>query len=106
MQATMQKKMTKIILNTIKVLVTIGGIVYIFKKVPFSEAIGNWTQATWPWLAIILFLTVILMAIQANRWRGLLLDDGKKIKFRTFYAYIALGYFFNNLLICNSLDIA
>ena len=98
MQATMQKKMTKIILNTIKVLVTIGGIVYIFKKVPFSEAIGNWTQATWPWLAIILFLTVILMAIQANRWRGLLLDDGKKIKFRTFYAYIALGYFFNNLL--------
>ena len=38
------------------------------------------------------------MCIQANRWRGLLLDDGKKIKFRTFYAYIALGYFFNNLL--------
>jgi uncharacterized protein (TIRG00374 family) len=38
------------------------------------------------------------MVIQANRWRGLLLDEGKKIKFRTFYAYIALGYFFNNLL--------
>ena len=38
------------------------------------------------------------MGIQANRWRGLLLEDGKKVKFRTFYAYIALGYFFNNLL--------
>jgi uncharacterized protein (TIRG00374 family) len=38
------------------------------------------------------------MFIQANRWRGLLLEEGRKIKFRTFYAYIALGYFFNNLL--------
>ena len=28
----------------------------------------------------------------------LALEEGKKIKFRTFYAYIALGYFFNNLL--------
>ena len=98
MQARKEKKWTKVVVSTIKIAVTLGGIVYIFKKVPFFEAIGNWTQATWPWLAVILFLTVILMAIQANRWRGLLLDDGKKIKFHTFYAYIALGYFFNNLL--------
>lgn len=90
--------MTKIILNTIKVLVTVGGIVYIFHKIPFFDAISNWNKSALPWLAVILFLTVILMAIQANRWRGLLLDDGKKVKFRTFYAYIALGYFFNNLL--------
>jgi len=94
----MQKTMTKIILNTIKVLVTVGGIVYIFHKIPFFDAISNWNKSALPWLAVILFLTVILMAIQANRWRGLLLDDGKKVKFRTFYAYIALGYFFNNLL--------
>ena len=98
MQAAMQKTMTKIILNTIKVLVTVGGIVYIFHKIPFFDAISNWNKSALPWLAVILFLTVILMAIQANRWRGLLLDDGKKVKFRTFYAYIALGYFFNNLL--------
>lgn len=38
------------------------------------------------------------MIIQANRWRGLLLDKGKEVPFKTFYAYIALGYFFNNLL--------
>lgn len=98
MQAAMQKTMTKIILNTIKVLVTVGGIVYIFHKIPFFDAISNWNKSALPWLAVILFLTVILMAIQANRWRGLLLDEGKKVKFRTFYAYIALGYFFNNLL--------
>ena len=69
MQAAMQKTMTKIILNTIKVLVTVGGIVYIFHKIPFFDAISNWNKSALPWLAVILFLTVILMAIQANRWR-------------------------------------
>ena len=55
MQARKQKKWTKGVVSTIKFAVTLGGIVYIFQKVPFFEAIGNWTQATWPWLAVILF---------------------------------------------------
>lgn len=98
MQAPKSKNWTKKAFTAIKIAVTVGGIAYIFNKIPFSEALSNWGESTLPWLLFILFLTVILMAIQANRWRGLLLEDGKKIKFRTFYAYIALGYFFNNLL--------
>ena len=98
MQPQKQKKKTKWLFSVIKIIVTGGGIAYILKKIPFFDAISNWNESTLPWLLLILFLTVILMAIQANRWRGLLLDEGKKVKFRTFYAYIALGYFFNNLL--------
>jgi uncharacterized protein (TIRG00374 family) len=98
MQPDNRKKMTKMLFTAIKVIVTVGGLAYILNKIPFFDAISNWKPSALPWLLFILFLTVVLMAIQANRWRGLLLEDGKKVKFRTFYAYIALGYFFNNLL--------
>ena len=97
MQPDNRKKMTKMLFTAIKVIVTVGGLAYILNKIPFFDAISNWKPSALPWLLFILFLTVVLMAIQANRWRGLLLEDGKKVKFRTFYAYIALGYFFNNL---------
>ena len=88
----------KILLNLLKVTVSVGGLAYIFWKVPFTDVCNHWTTQALPWIGVILFCTLFSMAIQANRWRGLLLDEGKKIKFRTFYAYIALGYFFNNLL--------
>lgn len=90
--------LTKMVLKVVKILITVFGITYILHKVPIGAALSNWTANTLPWLAVILFLTIILMAIQANRWRGLLLDKGKEVPFKTFYAYIALGYFFNNLL--------
>ena len=88
----------KILSNLLKVAISVGGLAYIFWKVPFAEVCGHWTAQALPWILLILFCTVFSMAIQANRWRGLLLEEGKKIKFRTFYVYIALGYFFNNLL--------
>ena len=88
----------KILSNLLKVAISVGGLAYIFWKVPFAEVCGHWTAQALPWILLILFCTVCSMAIQANRWRSLLLEEGKKIKFRTFYASIALGYFFNNLL--------
>lgn len=84
--------------TAIKVVITFAGLAYVFNKVPLGNALAQWTWASLPWLLLIFALTVVLMAIQANRWRGLLLDEGKKISFKTFYSYIALGYFFNNLL--------
>ena len=93
-----QGKAKKILLNVLKFVVSFGGLAYIFWKVPFAEVATHWTATALPWIGLILACTIFSMAIQANRWRGLLLDEGKKIKFRTFYAYIALGYFFNNLL--------
>lgn len=95
----MQKGSAKRILSgVLKAVISIGGLIYIFYKVPFADVCGHWTVQALPWIALILFCTLFSMFIQANRWRGLLLEEGKKIKFRTFYAYIALGYFFNNLL--------
>lgn len=88
----------KFLKTALKVLITLGGLGYVFSKVPLTEALAQWTPAALPWLLLIFALTVVLMAIQANRWRGLLLDEGKKVPFKTFYSYIALGYFFNNLL--------
>ena len=82
----------------LKVAISLGGLIYIFWKIPFADVHRHWNSQALPWIGLILFCTIFSMVIQANRWRGLLLDDGKKIRFHTFYAYIALGYFFNNLL--------
>ena len=81
----------KILSGVLKAVISIGGLIYIFYKVPFADVCGHWTVQALPWIALILFCTLFSMFIQANRWRGLLLEEGKKIKFRTFYAYIALG---------------
>ncbi|MBN1142041.1 MAG: flippase-like domain-containing protein [Deltaproteobacteria bacterium] len=88
----------KICKTLLKAAISLGGLFYIFWKVPFGEVCGHWTSQALPWVGVILFCTIFSMFIQANRWRGLLLGEGKKVKFRTFYGYIALGYFFNNLL--------
>ncbi|MCQ2097023.1 MAG: flippase-like domain-containing protein [Fibrobacter sp.] len=94
----MNAKLKKILSTFLKVAISLGGLIYIFYKVPFGEVSSHWTSTALPWVGVILLCTVFSMMVQANRWRGLLLDDGKAIPFRTFYAYIALGYFFNNLL--------
>ena len=89
----------KSILKTIlKASVSIGGLAYIFSKIPFQEVSKHWTSEALPWIGVVLVTTFLSMCVQANRWKGLLLDNAKGIKLRTFYAYIALGYFFNNLL--------
>ena len=98
MSSSKKKTILQRISTILKFVVTFSGLAYLFNKIPISNVLENWQKETCPWMAFILLLTIILMAIQANRWRGLLLNDGKKIKFRTFYSYIALGYFFNNLL--------
>lgn len=94
----MNSRVKKIISTFLKVTISLGGLGYIFYKVPLGEVSSHWTSTALPWVGVILCCTVFSMAIQANRWRGLLLEEGKAIPFKTFYAYIALGYFFNNLL--------
>ncbi len=81
-----------------KLLVSLSGILFVFYKIPFDEIRKNWTSATLSWLLLLLLFTFVSMLIQANRWRGLLLEGGKKIPFRTFYAYVAIGYFFTAFL--------
>ncbi|PWJ57527.1 hypothetical protein BGX12_1539 [Fibrobacter sp. UWR4] len=94
----MNAKVKKFLSTFLKIAISLGGLGYIFYKVPFGEVSSHWTSTALPWVGVILFCTIFSMMVQANRWRGLLLDEGKKVPFRTFYAYIALGYFFNNLL--------
>jgi uncharacterized protein (TIRG00374 family) len=57
----------------------------------------NWTTAMVPWVAAMLVAANLIMIIQANRWKGLSVQ-GPEIPFKTYYAYTAMGYFFNNLL--------
>ena len=91
-------KISRYAKSILKISVSFGGLAYIFWKIPFQEVSKHWTSAALPWIVVILVTTFLSMCVQANRWKGLLLDNAKGIRFRTFYAYIALGYFFNNLL--------
>lgn len=94
----MSAKIPKEIKTALKILVSLSGLALIFYKVPFASVYGHWHASALPWLLLMLLATFFSMLIQANRWKGLLLEAGKLIPFRTYYAYIALGYFFNNLL--------
>lgn len=94
----MDHRFKKNFFTLLKIAISIGGLAYIFWKVPFGDVSSHWTAHALPWVGLILLCTIFSMCIQALRWKGLLLEEGKKIPFKTFYSYIALGYFFNNLL--------
>ncbi len=81
----------------IQLLVSIGGFAYIFYKIPINEVIDNWNIGMTPWILAMFVAATLVMAIQANRWKGLSVQ-GPEIPFKTYYAYTAMGYFFNNLL--------
>ena len=81
----------------IQLFVSVGGFAYIFYKIPFADVIQNWNVSMTPWIMAMLVAATLIMVIQANRWKGLSVQ-GLEIPFKTYYAYTALGYFFNNLL--------
>ena len=80
-----------------QLLVSIGGFAYIFYKVPLASVAENWHLEMLPWIVAMLVAANLIMVIQANRWKGLSVQ-GPEIPFKTYYAYTAMGYFFNNLL--------
>ena len=81
----------------IQLLVSVGGFAYIFYKIPISEVVKNWNIGMTPWIIAMLIAATLVMLIQANRWKGLSVQ-GPEIPFKAYYAYTAMGYFFNNLL--------
>lgn len=87
----------RILKRIIQLLVSVGGFAYIFHKIPLNEVIENWNFGMTPWIIAMLVAATLVMAIQANRWKGLSVQ-GPEIPFKTYYAYTAMGYFFNNLL--------
>lgn len=94
----MDKTGIKLFLKRIlQLLVSVGGFIYIFYKVPFASVAENWTSSMTPWIVAMLIAANLIMLIQANRWKGLSVQ-GPEIPFKTYYAYTAMGYFFNNLL--------
>ena len=66
----------------IQLLVSIGGFAYIFYRIPLNEVISNWNVGMTPWIIAMLVAATLVMAIQANRWKGLSVQ-GPEIPFRT-----------------------
>lgn len=80
-----------------QLLVSVGGFAFIFYKIPLASVVENWNIGMVPWVLATLAAATLIMVIQANRWKGLSVQ-GPDIPFKTYYAYTAIGYFFNNLL--------
>ncbi|MCF0215095.1 MAG: flippase-like domain-containing protein [Fibrobacteraceae bacterium] len=81
----------------LKLLVSVGGLAFIFYKIPFGQVLGHWNMSMLPWVIATIVASTLTMVIQANRWKGLSIQ-GPTIPLKTYYAYTALGYFFNNLI--------
>ena len=95
--ATDKTVSTHFIKRIFQLLVSVGGFAYIFYKIPLASVAENWSLGMTPWILATLVAATLIMAIQANRWKGLSVQ-GPEIPFKTYYAYTAMGYFFNNLL--------
>ena len=95
--ATDKTVSTLFIKRIFQLLVSVGGFAYIFYKIPLASVAENWSLGMTPWILATLVAATLIMAIQANRWKGLS-AQGPEIPFKTYYAYTAMGYFFNNLL--------
>ena len=95
--ATDKTVSTLFIKRIFQLLVSVGGFAYIFYKIPLASVAENWSLGMTPWILATLVAATLIMAIQANRWKGLSVQ-GPEIPFKTYYAYTAMGYFFNNLL--------
>ena len=92
------KTVSKLFIKRIfQLLVSVGGFAYIFYKIPLASVAENWNLGMTPWILATLVAATLIMVIQANRWKGLSVQ-GPEIPFKTYYAYTAMGYFFNNLL--------
>lgn len=81
----------------LQLIVSICGFAFIFYKIPFAEVYSNWNMQILPWVIAMCVAATLTMAIQSNRWKGLSVQ-GPDIPFKTYYAYTAMGYFFNNIL--------
>jgi uncharacterized protein (TIRG00374 family) len=92
------KTVSKLFVKRIlQLIVSVGGFAYIFYKIPLASVAENWSLGMAPWVLATLVAATLIMVIQANRWKGLSVQ-GPEIPFKTYYAYTAMGYFFNNLL--------
>ena len=92
-----KKSERKMLKKWIQLFISIAGLCFIFYKVPFAEISAHWNSKAIPWCILMLLVGTLTMLVQANRWRGLSVQ-GEKIPFRIYYAFIAIGYFFNNIL--------
>ena len=81
----------------LQLVVSVGGFAYIFYRIPLASVMDNWSLEMTPWVLATLVAANLTMIIQANRWKGLSVQ-GPEIPFKTYYAFTAMGYFFNNLL--------
>ena len=81
----------------LQLVVSVGGFAYIFYRIPLASVMDNWSLGMTPWVLATLVAANLTMIIQANRWKGLSVQ-GPEIPFKTYYAFTAMGYFFNNLL--------
>lgn len=97
MQEASKKPKQNRVKTVLQLLISVFGLIFIFYKIPFSEVYNNWNIRMIPWVIAMCIAATLTMVIQANRWKGLSVQ-GPQISFKTYYAYTALGYFFNNIL--------
>ena len=67
----------------LKLVVSVGGLIFVFSRVPFSDISKNWNLSVLPWLIPMLILTELGMLIQANRWKKMSIE-GPEIPYRSY----------------------
>jgi uncharacterized protein (TIRG00374 family) len=90
--------MRKHLSTLLKVAISVAGLVYVFLKVPFSDLQAELVNIRWFWVAVVLALMLIGLAVRAFRWLLLLRGLGATIQFKRLLELYFVGAFFNTFL--------
>ncbi len=84
-----------------KVLVSLGLIVYLFRRVDLAEVGETLAKAQRGWLVAALFLYFGAIVLGCVKWNVLLRAQGIRVPFRDLLSYSFIGTFFSNFLPAN-----
>ncbi|MDH7486100.1 MAG: lysylphosphatidylglycerol synthase transmembrane domain-containing protein [Anaerolineae bacterium] len=89
------------LLTGLKVVISVGLIAYLFRRVDLAEVGGALASARPGYLLLALLLYLAAITLNAVRWQGLLRAQGIPVPLAALLEYTFVGVFFNNFLPAN-----
>jgi uncharacterized membrane protein YbhN (UPF0104 family) len=90
--------MRKHLFTLLKLLVTVGGLVYVIRQVPLSEVRDALTGVRWNWILLSFLLMNASLVVRAYRWHLLLRGLNVPVRFSRLVELYFVGSFWNIIL--------
>src|SRR5215207_9920564 len=89
------------ILQLVKVGVSVGLLVWLFRQVDAARLWSAARSASWSWLAVAALVYFVMLVVSSWRWNTLLRAQGVVMRLPTLIGSFLVATFFNNFLPSN-----